>query len=150
MVFGGWGGQKTKKTKHSKWIKCHEILNGRQSRARQAANGAPTKHLSLSVFPDNGGGCSGHLETKHQHGESERLRVCMFVCMRVCLQAKPKKKNMAELKTELSAHSHSKGLKPSRRSHGKRHKRRRQCAAVAAAAAAGVKRGDLPVQGQIS
>lgn len=63
LFFGGG--------KHSKRIKCHEILNARP----HPENGALIKHLSLSVFPHGGGGSLGHFKTKHQH---------QFVC--VCVQ----------------------------------------------------------------
>lgn len=71
--------------KHSKWIKCHEILNGSQSHTHHAA--APTKHLSLSVFPDSRRGSSGHLETKHQHSKSIFACACACVLCVVCLYA---------------------------------------------------------------
>ena len=74
--------------KHIKWIKCHEILNPSQSRTHHAANGAPTKHLSLSAFPDNGRGSSGHLQGKHQHRESKHIHVSVRGCTHayVCQQ----------------------------------------------------------------
>ncbi len=115
--------------KHSKWIKCHEILNASQSHTHHAANRAPTKHLSLSVFPDNGGGSSGHLKRKHQHRESKWIRLCDCICAgtHVCASTTQNPLTHTEKQsvcfTRMLTLPRLKRLKPSLQSHNKCHKR---------------------------